>query len=153
MCLTTFQPASPREHLLLAMAIGQASSQKVRPHLRIQLSFVDNNPAPTSYQPKSDFDKVDPHGRAFSFGIAREAYEKVYIKENPPLDKNIPGPGSYTIPQKVGAEASKYSMKGRTLNHCNNKSHIISLLYLVMLTTTRHNPGPGAYEPKLSFDP
>ena len=75
-------------------------------------------PAPTAYNPKSDFDKTDPHGRAFSFGIAREAYSKVYLKESPPVDASIPGPGSYAIPPKIGNEASKYSMKGRTINHC-----------------------------------
>jgi len=80
--------------------------------------LTDDIPSPTAYAQKSDFDKGDPHARAFSFGIAREAYSKVYIRENPPLDKSIPGPGTYVIPPKIGAEASKYSMKGRTINHC-----------------------------------
>ena len=79
---------------------------------------IGDVPAPTAYPPKSDFDKTDPHARAFSFGIAREAYSKVYIKENPPIDKSIPGPGTYVIQPKIGNEASKYSMKGRTINHC-----------------------------------
>jgi len=39
------------------------------------------------------------------------------------------------VPAKVGNEAKKYSIYGRNANH-------------IMLTSTRHNPGPGAYEPK-----
>lgn len=89
-------------------------------NLVLKYFFIADVPAPTAYQPKSDFDKNDPHARAFSFGIAREAYSKVYIKENPPLDKSIPGPGTYSIPPKIGSEASKYSMKGRTINHCKS---------------------------------
>ena len=82
---------------------------------------LDSVPAPTAYNPKSDFDKGDPHGRAFSFGIAREAYSKVYLKESPPIDPTLPGPGAYVIQPKIGNEAAKYSMKGRTINHCKIK--------------------------------
>lgn len=89
-------------------------------------------PPPTTYNPKSDFDKSSPHGKCFSFGISREAYAKVYVKENPVSDKSIPGPGTYTVPPKIGNEASKYSLHGRTANH-------------VMLTSSRFVPGPGAY--------
>ena len=47
------------------------------------------------------------------------------MKENPPVDKAIPGPGAYSIPAKVGNEAHKYSLLGRSANHSNN-----FLLYL-----------------------
>ena len=50
------------------------------------------SPAPCSYNLKSEFSQA-PGNKAFSFGIAREAYSKVYIKESPPIDKAIPGPG------------------------------------------------------------
>jgi hypothetical protein len=66
---------------------------------------LGDTPGPTSYPPRSDFDVNHPHGKAFSFGIAREAYEKVYVKENPPSDKSIPGPGTYYVPPKIGNEA------------------------------------------------
>ena len=59
--------------------------------------IIDGAPAPTAYNSKSDFDKTAPHARAFSFGIAREAYSKVYLKESPPVDTSIPGPGAYII--------------------------------------------------------
>jgi hypothetical protein len=54
---------------------------------------------------RSDFDKNLPHGRAFSFGISRDAYSKVFIKENPNADRSIPGPGTYTVQPKIGNEA------------------------------------------------
>ncbi len=54
--------------------------------------LLDNSPSPTNYDLKSEFNQT-PSTKAFSFGIAREAYSKVYIKENPPSDPSIPGPG------------------------------------------------------------
>jgi len=105
-------------------------------------SFIptSDTPAPTTYPPKSDFDHGHPHGRAFTFGIAREAYSKVYVKENPPSDKSIPGPGAYQIQPKIGNEAQKFTIKGRTANH-------------LVLTSARHVPGPGAYDPKTTLSP
>ena len=82
---------------------------------------------------------------SFSFGISREAYSKVYIKENLPIGKNVPGPGTYNLEPKVGNEANKYSLRGRNSNHSKGK---IALTIIVMLTSTRFNPGPGTYEPK-----
>jgi hypothetical protein len=41
---------------------------------------------------KSEFSKT-PTSKAISFGIAREAYTKVYLKENPTIDPSVPGPG------------------------------------------------------------
>jgi hypothetical protein len=55
-------------------------------------NLILETPPPNIYQLKSDFNKV-PSAKAFSFGIAREAYSKVYLKENPARDPNVPGPG------------------------------------------------------------
>ena len=44
----------------------------------------------------------------------------MYLKENPARDPTVPGPGQYTIPQAVGAEAAKYSMRPRTCDPCKN---------------------------------
>ena len=63
------------------------------------------------------------------------------------MDKAIPGPGTYSIPAKIGNEASKYSLRGRNLNH----RKLRSLTFIVMLTTVRQNPGPGAYDPPSSL--
>jgi hypothetical protein len=54
--------------------------------------FLDESPPPNLYNLKSEFNPI-PGVKAISFGIAREAYTKVFIKEHPPRDPNIPGPG------------------------------------------------------------
>lgn len=53
---------------------------------------IDESPPPNNYNMKSEF-MPNPITKAYSFGIAREAYSKVYIKENPTRDPNVPGPG------------------------------------------------------------
>ena len=73
------------------------------------------SPSPNHYQTKSEFNST-PGAKAFSFGIAREAYSKVYIKEAPHTDPAVPGPGQYSVPVLVGNEASKYSLRPRTIN-------------------------------------
>jgi hypothetical protein len=45
-----------------------------------------NSPPPGTYKANSQFQKI-PVGKAFSFGISRQAYSKVYLKEHPPPDK------------------------------------------------------------------
>jgi hypothetical protein len=53
--------------------------------------------------------------------MSREAYDKVYIpsrKGNP--DKNIPGPGQYSLFNTIGYEGRKYSLQGRTPYHQGN---------------------------------
>lgn len=42
----------------------------------------------------SDFSK-NPKSRAISFGVSREFFKRVYLKENPPHDISVPGPGHY----------------------------------------------------------
>jgi hypothetical protein len=76
---------------------------------------LDGVPPPNQYQMKSDFTK-NPGSNAFSFGIAREAYSKVYLKEHPSdaAKKSIPGPGCYQIGSIIGTEGLKYSMRPRT---------------------------------------
>jgi len=55
-------------------------------------------------------------GRVFSFGITRLAYQKVYLKENPPRDKAVPGPGQYRVILEPGRNARKYTMRPMTPN-------------------------------------
>lgn len=56
------------------------------------LCRLDDSPSPTNYNLKSEFVPTGA-SKAYSFGIAREAYSKVYIKENPARDPSVPGPG------------------------------------------------------------
>lgn len=72
-------------------------------------------PAPCQYNLRSEFSPT-PGTKAFSFGIAREAYSKVFIKEQPPMDKSIPGPGQYTVPVLIGNNAQKYTIRPKTTN-------------------------------------
>jgi len=41
--------------------------------------ILDGSPPPDSYNSQTQF-KKNPSSKAFSFGIAREAYSKVYLK-------------------------------------------------------------------------
>jgi hypothetical protein len=42
----------------------------------------------------------------------------VYLRENPPRDKDVPGPGNYPIPSKIGKEGFSYTLRPRTTNQC-----------------------------------
>ena len=55
-------------------------------------------PGPGSVEIRGIFDKGSPRTKAFSFGLSREHFRKVYIKENQSIDPCVPGPGSYSIP-------------------------------------------------------
>jgi hypothetical protein len=89
---------------------------------------------------KSDFDKVNGlKPGAFSFGMSREHFRKVYLKENPPVDISVPGPGQYTIKRSaIESNASRYSMRPKTAKESAFQNH------------TRGLPGPGAYNVKAS---
>lgn len=62
------------------------------------LFFIVENPSPDSYRLGSEFD-FNPNAsfsksKAFSFGVSREAYDKVYIPaQKIGVERNIPGPG------------------------------------------------------------
>ena len=77
--------------LLLWDTVQDITLQKEVRYLK-NLLLIALAPSPSSYNLKSEFTSA-PTNKAWSFGIAREAYSKVYIKESPPIDKNIPGPG------------------------------------------------------------
>jgi hypothetical protein len=49
---------------------------------------------PGTYEQTTDF-KKHKDSRAYTFGISREAYKNVYVKENTTIDKCVPGPGAY----------------------------------------------------------
>lgn len=90
------------------------------------------------YNMPTDFDPKKPHLPAYTFGISRNYYEKVYYDTNKMLDKNVPGPGKYNYLKSFGSEASKYSMLGKG----EGKG----------LSETARVPGPGQY-PIISINP
>lgn len=51
-------------------------------------------PSPFQYTIPSEFQKR-PTSRAYTFGVSREYFKKVYLKENPPVDESKPGPNQY----------------------------------------------------------
>jgi hypothetical protein len=75
----------------------------------------DKNPPPNRYNIESPFSKINK-GKVFSFGICREAYKKVYLKEHPNRDNAVPGPGTYKVILDPGSNALKYSMRPMTSN-------------------------------------
>jgi hypothetical protein len=90
------------------------------------------------YNLPSDFDKKKPHTPSWTFGIARNHYEKVYYETNKMIDKNVPGPGKYSYLKPFGTEALKFSLIGKN----ESKS----------LTRANKLPGPGEY-PIVSINP
>lgn len=90
------------------------------------------------YNTQSDFDPKRPHTPAWSFGISRSYYDKVYYETNKMFDKNVPGPGKYNYLKPFGSDTFKYSMygKGESKN----------------LGKKSKSPGPGEY-PLVSINP
>jgi hypothetical protein len=90
------------------------------------------------YNLPSDFDAKKPHTPAWTFGISRSYYDKVYYESNKMFDKNVPGPGKYKYLKPFGSDANKFSIygKGESKN----------------LAKTSRSPGPGEY-PIISINP
>jgi hypothetical protein len=53
------------------------------------------SPSPQKYNIKGDIEERAIRNRGYSFGQSREKFKKVYLKENPPIDESVPGPGNY----------------------------------------------------------
>lgn len=73
------------------------------------------SPPPTRYTLDSAFGGRSPKSRAFSFGLSREHFKKVYIKENEYTDPVVPGPGTYDLHgERKLHEGLKYSLRPKT---------------------------------------
>lgn len=112
-----------------------------------------DSPSSIDYKHRSDFDFSDPNSpmrksKAFSFGMSREAYEKVYLpnqKNN--KDKSIPGPGTYNLFSTIGTDSRKYSLYGRT-SSVGGSYYLENLFNFrnidpVYLSKKKNVPGPG----------
>lgn len=102
---------------------------------------------PEFYHVKRDFDKGNIRGPAFSFGICRESYAKVYYETNKTFDKNVPGPGKYNATKPIGYGSPSYTMRGR-FHHgsgAGGKSSTAS--------SANDTPGPGTYKPAIYINP
>lgn len=90
------------------------------------------------YNLPSDFDGKKPHTPAWTFGISRPYYDKVFYETNKMVDKNVPGPGKYNFLKPFGSDSFKYSIYGK--GEAKNFSK------------TSKSPGPGDY-PQISINP
>lgn len=73
--------------------------------------------------------------------MSRDKFKKVYLKENPPSDPVIPGPGTYQ-PQNG---AFNKTQSGFTLK---SRNAVSSAFYV----TNRYIPGPGTYNETRATD-
>lgn len=80
------------------------------------------SPEPGTYNLPSDFERVGfsytRSGKMYSFGASREAYDRVYYKERIPVDRQIPGPGTYTLDTTLGKDSKHFSMLSRIPSEC-----------------------------------
>ena len=83
---------------------------------------------------KRDFDEGNQRGLKYTFGLARDKFEKQVVPGYKNFDKNVPGPAKYNIIKTIGNNSPYY-----TLHIICGETQWIN----------RHmkNPGPGTYEP------
>jgi len=81
------------------------------------------------YNMGSDFDPKKHEHAAYTFGIGRQYYEKVYCESSTFGDKKIPGPGNYNYVRSIGHDCPKFTIVGRH-KEPSNKHKV---------------PGPGEY--------
>ena len=89
-----------------------------------------------------------PHtlnNKSYSFGLSREKFKKVFLKEHPIHDPAIPGPGSYD-PSQEGTFTKKDKNKGFTFKPKLKDSTT------AFYSRNSQFPGPGSYEEKESLD-
>ena len=65
------------------------------------------------YNNGTDFDKNHPYSPAYTFGLGRDKFEKVYVESAKYVDKSVPGPGKYYTPKPFGSDAPKFSLRGK----------------------------------------
>ena len=88
---------------------------------------------------KRDFDLGNQRGLKYSFGLGRDAYRKAYCPGYKNDDKNIPGPGKYTVRKELGSDAPKYSMHAI----CGERG---------FGGKKSNTPAPGTYQPVVKIN-
>jgi len=89
------------------------------------------------YNISKDFDPKKSMAPAYSMGLGRSYFDKVYYESNKMIDKNIPGPGIYSYAKPLGSDCSKFTM---------------SYKYPDIKNSINKNPGPGQYK-NMSMNP
>jgi hypothetical protein len=98
---------------------------------KFDFSKLNNNKCSEFYEKPSDFNPKKPNAPAYSFGISRNYYKKVFCDTNLDYGKDVPGPGKYETSKVFGNGGPKFSLYGRIKDRINNSIK---------------NPGPGQYE-------
>ena len=97
--------------------------------------FTKNNYRGTEFiSIKRDFDKGNQRGLKYTFGLARDKFERQVVPGYKNFDKNVPGPAKYNVIKTIGNNSPYY-----TLHIICGETQWIN----------RHmkNPGPGTYSP------
>ena len=94
-------------------------------------------PSPSSYRVQHD--NINHHkSPAFTFGVSREAFDKVYLEgKKGSADPTVPGPGNYAVEdyRSVGSQGSnKYSMRTKG-----------AFQDFFLMDLKKATPGPGSY--------
>lgn len=84
------------------------------------------------YNVPREFDKKAT-SQAFTFGISRQFYNKVFVEKAIIYEKDNPGPGSYNYQKEFGSDAPKYTKYLSTIT-CSRKPNEQKKL------------GPGEYD-------
>lgn len=98
---------------------------------KFDFSKIQNNKCSEFYDMPTDFNPKKPHAPAFSFGISRNLYEKVFCDSNILPEKSAPGPGKYEVSKNLGTGVPKFSLYGRIKQRISESSKV---------------PGPGEYK-------
>ena len=92
------------------------------------------SPPPNRYTLPSDFDPTLKKSCKYTFGMSREAFNKVYIKGQLYRDPVIPGPGTYNVRDVPGQRTLKYSLRPKTS---------IPRTQIILLYRPIHSSWPG----------
>jgi hypothetical protein len=98
---------------------------------KFDFAKLNTNKCAEFYEMPTDFNPKKPNAPAFSFGISRNYYEKVFCDSNVQHERWVPGPGKYEVVKKFGHEAPKFSLYGRIKDRKSESAKI---------------PGPGEYK-------
>lgn len=90
----------------------------------------EQSPPPGAYNPTESLKRISK-SKAFTFGISREAYKKVYVNNSSCIDFSLPGPGTYPTTEYIGREGQRSTLKPK--------------LPLSFLQVREKSPGPCAY--------
>jgi len=61
---------------------------------------------------------------SYSFAASRDQMKNVEVREKPPIDPTIPGPGTYMIPEYPDSKTNGYKMINSPRKGLNEKNYL-----------------------------